>query len=242
MQSRGDLRADVDRMLDGFIQRFYREVPYARHLKDARELDIEYYKRHNIETVLRIRKKRTCDALAIRYFTKCDPIRAKQWSHYTDDEMLHDTMFVRDLAAVGVPREEVYATEPLLSTKLLMGYLLYGLEYEEDPLALVASVYFIEYITTRTQPDWLDNIERNLGSDRVVGGRAHVATDVDENHADFVWDILITLIKRPEDADRLERHMVAVYRLWEAYFIELHALVVEKRERNPVGEVLAGAV
>ena len=96
-------------------------------------------------------------------------------------------MFVHDLQTVGVSREEVYSTEPLLSTKLLMGYLLYGLEYEEDPLALIASVYFIEYITTRTQPDWIDNIERTLGAERVVGARAHVATDVDENHADFVW-------------------------------------------------------
>lgn len=241
MRSRDELRVQIDLVLDGFIERFYREVPFARHLMDARNINLDYYKRHNIETVLRIRKKRTCDALAIRYFTKCDPLRAKQWAHYTDDEMLHDAMFVRDLEAVGVSRSEVYAHEPLLSTKLLMGYLLYGLEYDEDPLALVASVYFVEYVTTKTQPRWLDNIERSLGSGRTIGARAHVATDVEEQHADFVWDILTSLVREPRDEERLNRHITEVYRLWEAYFIELYQLVVEPGKTS-VGEALAGAV
>ncbi|GAA3044091.1 hypothetical protein GCM10020000_24510 [Streptomyces olivoverticillatus] len=101
MPSRPGLRERVDALLDSFIKDFYETVPYARHQKSAEKIDLEYYKRHNIETILRLRRKRTIDALAIKYFTKKDPVQAKAWAHYTDDEMLHDRLFAADLAKVG---------------------------------------------------------------------------------------------------------------------------------------------
>src|SRR5713226_9570449 len=84
------LRARVDSLLDSQIEQFYREVPYARHFRESPELNLKYYKRHMIETCLRIRLKRVVDAYAIRYFVKHDPVRAKAWAHYIEDEMLHD--------------------------------------------------------------------------------------------------------------------------------------------------------
>jgi len=220
-------RTEVDQFLDSLIQRFYDEVPFVKQMLTTSGLNLDYYKRHNIETVLRIRKKRTVDALAIGYFTKADPAMAKAWSEYTAEEMLHDALFLRDLQHVGVPAATVYATEPLLATKLLMGYLLYDIEYEGRPLALISSVYFIEYTTTRTQPQWLDNVERILGKEAVVGARAHVGTDVDGDHAGFVWKVLASLIKEPADERRVRDHMLNVYRLYVGYFTELYRLVAE---------------
>ena len=222
-----ELRARVDAYLDACIRDFYNNVPFARHQLDPREINLDYYKRHNIETILRLRRKRTIDALALRYFTKVDPVAAKAWAHYTDDEMLHDVLFAADLKKVGVAEEEIYSTEPFLSTKLLTGYLQYGLEYEGTPLALIASVYFVEYTTTRTQPDWLDNLEKSLGKEKIKGQRAHVGTDLNDQHDDFVWGVLECLIKTPDDEQKLIRHMGDVYRLWQMYFIELYQTTVE---------------
>src|SRR2546421_267321 len=226
---RPELRAKVDGMLDALIDRFYQEVPYAKHQLAEGKLDLDYYKRHNIETVLRIRLKRIVDAYAIRYFTKHDPVQAKAWAHYTDDEMLHDAMFVRDLEAVGVSKPAIYATEPLLATKLLMGYLLYGIEYEETPLAHIASVYFVEYTTTKTQPRWLDHLETILGKEKIKGARAHVGTDLEGEHADFVWEVLMSLVKTPAEEARVIDHIRNVARLYVAYFTELHEQVVAQK-------------
>ncbi|MBV9447810.1 MAG: hypothetical protein JO345_18145 [Streptosporangiaceae bacterium] len=220
-------RKRVDDYLDACIKDFYATIPFARHQLEDEKLNLEYYKRHNIETILRLRRKRTVDALAIRYFTKSDPPTAKKWAHYTDDEMLHDRMFAADLAKVGVAKEQIYATEPLLSTKLLTGYLQYGIEYEGTPLALITSVYFVEYTTTRTQPTWLDNLEKILGADAVKGQRAHVGTDLDDAHDDFVWDVLNTLVTSPADEDKVMRHLEDIYRLWQMYFMELYRLTVD---------------
>jgi hypothetical protein len=225
-----EFRERVDRYLDQCIADFYKNVPYARHQLDAKDINMAYYKRHNIETILRLRRKRTIDALAIRYFTKFDPVTAKAWAHYTDDEMLHDRLFAADLAKVGVSKDEIYSTEPMLSTKLLTGYLQYGIEYEGTPLALIASVYFVEYTTTRTQPDWLDNLERTLGKEKIKGQRAHVGTDLDDQHDDFVWNVLETLVNGPEDEEKVLAHLQEIYRLWQLYFLEVYRLTVDANE------------
>lgn len=225
---RPELRARVDARLDDMIRRFYVEAPYAQNLVNDEGLNLDYYKRHTIETVLRIRRKRTVDAYALIHFTKHDPRRAKAWAQYTDEEMLHDELFVRDLEAVGVTRDEVYATEPFLSTKALMGYLLYGVVYEDSPLALIASVYFIEYTTTRTQPAWIDKVERFLGAAAVRGARAHVSTDVDDNHADFVWSVLVSLLVDEASEEAMLRHLDSVFRLYVDYFAELYQYVLER--------------
>lgn len=235
-------RREVDALLDRLIARFYREVPFGQHMLKDDSIDLEYYKRHNVETVLRIRAKRTVDALAIRWFTKHDPVRAKAWAHYTDDEMLHDRMFVRDLQAVGMSEEEIYGTEPFLATRLMMGYLLHGQEYDETPLALISSVYFVEYTTTRTQPQWLDNLERVLGKDKVKGARAHANIDLDDKHDDFVWDVLQSLVHSPADERMVLRHMEEIYRLYAMYFDELyHAVVVPREERSAAERMAVGS-
>jgi len=228
------LRQRVDAQLEELIAYFYDHVPYARHFATTQTLDLPYYIRHNIETILRIRRKRIVDALAIKYFTKHDPVRAKAWAHYTDEEMLHDQWFLEDLQALGLSKEYVYSHRPLLATQLLMGYLLYGCEYDETPLAHIASVYFVEYTTTRTQGRWLDNLARLLGPDKVAGARRHAATDVDDDHPTFVWDVLQSLARTPPDEEKVLEHIRNIYRLYEAYFVELYEHTVSGRGDQPL--------
>jgi len=225
-KSPSTLRKRVDAYLDACIADFYDKIPFARHQLEDSDINLAYYKRHNIETILRLRRKRTIDALALRYFTKTDPVTAKAWAHYTDDEMLHDRLFAADLAKVGVGKDEIYSTEPFLATKLLTGYLQYGIEFEGTPLALITSVYFVEYTTTRTQPAWLDNLEKSLGGENIKGQRAHVGTDLDDKHDDFVWGVLETLVNSPDDEEKVLRHLADVYRLWQMYFVELYRVTV----------------
>lgn len=223
-----ELRAEVDTLLGDLIQKFYAQIPYGDHQKSSSEVNLDYYRRHNIETILRLRRKRTIDALAIQYFTKRDPVRGAQWAHYVEDEMLHDGWFAADLEKVGVSKEEIYATEPLFTTKLLTGYLQYGMEFEGSPLALLCSVYFVEYVTTQTQPSWVENLGNVLGKEKVEGARKHVGTDLEDEHADFVWDVLVSLLESETEQAKVIPHMRNVANLWVAYFLEIFALTVPK--------------
>lgn len=221
-----DLRDRVDTRIDSLLARFYEEVPWATHFMSGKSIDLDYYRRHNVETVLRIRRKRVVDAYAIRYFTHEDPKAAAAWCHYCEDEMLHDRMFLRDLEKVGVSAEQAYATEPMQATKMMMGYLLYGIEYDGTPLALLTSVYLIEYVSVLTQPIWLDNMAADLGDDKLTGARAHVGTDIDDDHADFVWTVLSTLVRDEAEERRMFEHIDALYDLWAWYFTELYETTV----------------
>ena len=242
VDARPDLRKRTDTLMRRMVEDFYKTVPYATHLKDSKNINQDYYKRHTIEIILRLRMKRTCDALAIQYFTKHDPIRAQAWSKYADDEMLHDTMFfVKDLKKIGVSAEEIYGTYPLFSTNLLTGYYQWGLEYENSPLILITSVYFVEYLTALTQPSWLDNLEKSMGGNLLRGARGHVKLDIDEDHDDFVWKVLASLIKSTEDEERMLYHMTNIGKLWVAFFYELYNLTIKNKEfsGNELAECLA---
>ncbi len=222
------LRQRVDAFLDELIENFYRNVPFARHQLDDKNIHLEYYKRHNIETIVRLRMKRVIDGLTIHYFTKCDRVLAKQWCRYTEDEMLHDRIFAKDLERVGVSLEQIDSTEPLFATKLLQGYFYYGLEHEGRPLASLSSSYFIEYTTQKTQPMWLDNLEKVLGADKIKGQRTHVNHDLEDHHIDFVWEVLSTFIKTPKDEQDLFNHLSNIGKLFVMYFQELYEVTVEK--------------
>jgi hypothetical protein len=227
---RPELRQRVNNKLDAYIKQFYAEVPYAQHFLSSAEIDMPYYKRHTIETILRIRRKRTIDAHAIRYFTLHNPVAAKEWAEYTDDEMLHDRLFLADLARVGVEPDEVYSTEPLLATKLLNGYFLYCLEFEGTPLAAIASSYFLEYTTRSTQPGWLDNLETTLGKNQVKGARAHVNYDINEDHTGDVWNTLMSLVHDERDETRLLNHFDQLYKLFAMYFSEVYEVTRESQK------------
>lgn len=218
-----NLRVKIDARIDAMIEQLYREVDGFAHQRDSKEINLDYYKRHNVETVLRIRHKRMIDALVIHYFTKHDPVQAKAWAEYTEDEMLHGQMFAKDLERLfGMRIEEVYAHEPLFATKLLNGFFYFTLEHE-GPMAPITSAYFLESLARKTQPAWLDNLSNALGEQNVRGARAHVNHDIMENHNDFVWNVLYKTIKKPEDVRRLEQYLENIFSLFVAYFVEVYA-------------------
>lgn len=227
-----EFKKQVDAHLEELIQKFYREVPYGDHLLNGKEINIEYYKRHVVEIILRLRMKRTIDALTIHYFTKQNPVLAKKWCAYTEDEMLHDAMFIKDLDRLGMPAAQVYAHSPLLSTKLLQGYFYYGLEHEGVPLASLVSSYFIEYTSIRTQPDWLNNIEKKLGDGMAKGQRAHVNHDQEDDHTQFVWEVLMTFNKSEADENKIINHLDNIWKLFCSFYTELYQLTVKQQAKE----------
>ncbi|CDZ78426.1 hypothetical protein BN59_02736 [Legionella massiliensis] len=222
MIDKTNLRNEVNRILDQMITRFYEVAPLGKYQKDSEQINLDYFVRHTIETVLRIRHKRLIDALVIHYFAKHQPKLAKYWARYTEDEMLHGHMFARDLQKLaGINLDDIYTKyTPFFSTKLLNGYFHYTLEHE-GPMAAIASAYFLEYTTGMTQPVWLDNLEKVFGKENLKGARSHVNHDIKESHNDLVWEVLQALIENEEDKLVLFQHLHHIYGLFLAYFQEL---------------------
>ncbi|MBY0358156.1 MAG: iron-containing redox enzyme family protein [Candidatus Obscuribacterales bacterium] len=224
-----ELRQRIDSFLDSLISRIYVDAPYVKNFIGDKKIDLSYYKRYTVEIILRLRLKRTIDALTIHYFTKNNPQLAKLWSEYTADEMLHDALFVKDLESLGLSKADIYATKPFLATKLLQGYFYYGLEHEGRPLASLTSSYFIEYTAEKTQPVWLSKVEESCEPRALKGARAHISHDANDNHTDFVWSVLSSLIENKDDEAKVFEHLEHIYTLFALFFKELHEQEVNMR-------------
>jgi hypothetical protein len=230
-------RAQVDAKLDKIVEEYFKRDPYARKHVESTELNTAYFVRQTIEMCLRIRLRRMVDAMVIHHFTKHDPRQAKNWAKYTEEEMLHDTLFAMDLERFGVSREEIYKTEPFLSTKLLQGYLYYTLEHE-GPMGTLVYSYSTEYTSRKTQPAWLDHLEKIVGKEKVHGARAHLNYDVDEGHSHFVWNVLMSQVKTPEDERRLLAHMDNIFGLICGYSYELFVTTIQGQPAVPADTVV----
>jgi hypothetical protein len=217
-----EFKQEIDITLASMVSRFYSDSEGARYLKDSKSIDKAYYIRSITEIVLRLRMKRTIDALTIHYFTKHNPFLAKKWAQYTEDEMLHDRMFAKDVERVGGNIDDIYKTKPYRSTKLLQGYFYYGIEHEGRPLASLVSSYFIETMSLLTQPEWMNNVERSLGSGSAKGHKAHIAHDLEDDHSAFVWNVITYFVESESDKEIVREHLETVFQLFCAYYREIY--------------------
>ncbi|WP_327306638.1 hypothetical protein OG730_26840 [Streptomyces sp. NBC_01298] len=222
---RPEFRKRVDELLLKFERDFYERSAGADGMLDKEKFDLELYKRHNVETMIRIGLKRAVDPLIANYWATRDPQLCKEWGLYGAEEGRHDRMFAGDLHKVGMTDEEIYAIRPTFATELLNGYFYYTMA-TEGPLAAMISGFYLEYIAGKTQPDWLDIMEQHVGADKTKGARAHLALDDDDDHVDMVWNLIMRIIEDEADEERFVEHLIKINSLFVSYFVEVYAATV----------------
>ncbi|MFE4262180.1 hypothetical protein [Streptomyces sp. NPDC056883] len=222
---RPEFRKRVDELLLKFERDFYERSAGADGMLDKEKFDLELYKRHNVETMIRIGLKRAVDPLIANYWATRDPQLCKEWGLYGAEEGRHDRMFAGDLHKVGMTDEEIYAIRPTFATELLNGYFYYTMA-TEGPLAAMISGFYLEYIAGKTQPDWLDIMEQHVGADKTKGARAHLALDDDDDHVDMVWNLIMRIINDEADEERFVEHLIKINSLFVSYFVEVYAATV----------------
>ncbi|MFB7025280.1 MULTISPECIES: hypothetical protein [unclassified Streptomyces] len=215
-----ELRAEMDAQIDRQVQEWYETVPHAAHL-EGKNVDSAYYKRHLVETAWRIRLLRVAESKALSEIAKRSPEAAQIWANYEQEEMLHDELFIDDLAKVGVSREEFLAIEPYLSTKLLTGYFSYLLDHE-GPLGVVAYSYLVEYVNVKLEPRKLVALKDSVGEDKLAGQISHSHTDINDDHPGEVWAALRFLIRGEEDIAALRTYLREHQSILALYYKELY--------------------
>lgn len=214
------LRSDVDQYLNKKIDVWNQTVPYAQHF-EGKEINKTYYTRHLMETIWRIRLMRIIGAKALVAITQKVPLAAQIWANYEMEEMIHDELFFQDLKKQGVSKEEVLATSPYLSTKLLSGYFSYLLDHE-GPLGVIAYSYLVEHVSGIIEEKKLAAMKQSLGEEVIKGQLAHAHTDVQEDHPGEVWQVIRYLISSQDDIEKLYRYLDECQEILAMYFRELY--------------------
>ncbi|MEU6978433.1 MULTISPECIES: hypothetical protein [unclassified Streptomyces] len=227
-----ELRAEMDRQIDAQVVEWYANVPEAAHL-ESKNVDSEYYKRNLIETAWRIRLLRVAESKALTEIAKQSPEAAQVWANYEMEEMLHDELFIQDLAKVGVSREEFLATEPYLSTKLLAGYFSYLLDHE-GPLGVVAYSYLVEYVNVKLEPRKLVALKESIGEKNIGGQISHSHTDINDDHPGEVWAAVRHLIRGEQDIEAFKKYLAEHQTVLALYFKELADDTIAADEKTAV--------
>ncbi|MFI5783998.1 hypothetical protein [Nocardia sp. NPDC051570] len=225
------LRAEIDKQLDEQVVQWYANVPEAAHL-EGKNVDSAYYKRNLIETAWRIRLLRVAEAKALVEVAKRSPEAAQVWANYEQEEMLHDELFIDDLAKVGVSREQFLATEPYLSTKLLTGYFSYLLDHE-GPLGVVAYSYLVEYVNVKLEPKKLQALKGSVGETNIGGQINHSHTDINDDHPGEVWAAVRYLLRSQDDIAAFKRYLREHQTILAQYFEELYLDTIAKSAKQP---------
>lgn len=235
--------ARTNARLDALIDAGYEVSPAARYLASSSSIDRALFARHTIETILRIRLARIADSKVTQHFASTNPFAAQKWCKYTAEEMLQDRLFLTDLRNLGVSEETVYGTDSLLATKLLQGYLYYTMEHE-GPRGVVSKAYFIEYAGRKTLAVWNGNARQVLGEPAIQGAEAHLDRARAEDHSAEIWNVLMSVVKTPDDEARVHYHLEVYFGLFVAYFNELATTTkvdVSRSPRDPAGATVWGA-
>lgn len=237
--ARPEFKARCDAMLGQLIQEFYGRHALARKLLDPEFFSRDFFVRSTIESVLRIDLMRRINPMVCMEVAASDPVLCKQWGLYAADEGLHGRLFATDLHEIGVDDDTIYSTKPLFATELLAGYLLHTLQ-TEGAMAVVASAYYVESMAEFTQPSWLENIERHIGTQATRGSRAHLKVDEKQNHVDLAWNMCMRLVDSPEDEERFVEHVLKLNGLLSAYVVEVLNLTIGGKD--PHEAALLGAI
>jgi hypothetical protein len=219
-------KAELDRYLDHKMTEWKRTVPFASHLTD-KEVNLAYYRRTLIEHVWRMRLSRVSQSKAIYKIAQISPKAAQDYAEYQANEMLHDKLYIRDCEAADIPLEEIYNTEPYLSTRLLEGFFYYVLEHEH-PMGPVVSNYLVEYTQAKLQPDIVRSLQHSLGKGMVKGQEAHLKVDTREDHSMEMWKILSQLILSEEDFRMVFKYIDDVQEILAMFFREIYEDTVLK--------------
>jgi hypothetical protein len=225
-------KAELDRYIDQKMAEWKRTVPFASHFTEDK-LHFAYYRRTMIEHVWRIRLSRVSQSKAIYKIAQISPEAAKEYAEYQASEMIHDKLFIRDCEAAGITLEEIYDTEPYLSTRLFEGFFYFTLEHEH-PMAALCSNYLVEYTQAKLQPAIVRSLQASLGKDKVRGQEAHLNVDTTEDHSMEMWRILSKLIFSEEDFRMVFKYIDDVQEILAMFFREIYEDTVAGRQEAAV--------
>lgn len=221
-------RERLEKIAADNMQRLFDTVPRAREFHENTWIDRDYYVRHLVETVLRIRLNNEVDAYGLYKVGWKDQRLAATLARYLAEENGHEGMFLRDLKQFGLSKDDVDAIRPFPSTEYLIGYMYFSIN-QDGPLPTTVWNWFVEWYSDRYNPGITKHAADVFGIDMVKGSQAHIDYDESHDHDDLMWSTVERAISGWSDFASAERHLVNFIDLVRLYFTELHASTVGKQ-------------
>jgi hypothetical protein len=218
------LRVDLEKLASQQMEKVFATIPRACEFHNSEWIDRDYYVRHLIETVLRIRLNNEVDAYALYNIYKNVPTDiplAQMLSRYLAEESGHEHMFLRDIEKFGVTKREVDATLPFFSTRQLIGYIYLSIT-KDGPMPTMIWNWFVEWYSDHYNMVITQKAANTFGSRLVKGSLSHLNYDESHNHDDLMFGTVKRIVRNTDDKKKAVEYLCSFVHLIGQYFKELH--------------------
>lgn len=216
-----DSRKQLEHVAATKMEDLFATAPKAREFHEGRWLDEQYYRRHLIETVLRIRLNNEVDAYALYKIGARDNKLAATLAQYLAEEYGHEEMFLADIERFGTPKHAVDSIRPFVATDELIGYLYLAIN-RDGPLPTMIWNWFVEWYSDRYNDTITQYAARIWGEERVKGSLAHIRYDQSHNHDDLMWAAVQRAIDGWGTTAKAEEYLKNFIVLIGRYFNQLY--------------------
>lgn len=203
------------------IEKVFASVPFTKEFHEGKVTDREYYKRHILESIIRIGLNNEVDAYCIHKIACQDKLIAQKLLNYLAEEYSHDNFFINDLAEFGIDKEQIMNTEPLFSTQLLLGYLYYSIN-KDGPIPTIVWNWLVEWYSKQYNTNVTMKAKEEFGIKKVKGMIDHIKIDQTESHAQDMFYLLKILLKEKENQEKVKQYITNFIKLIGMYFQELY--------------------
>jgi heme oxygenase-like protein len=212
------------------MNHIFATVPKAQEFHTGQWTDLDYYRRHLVETVLRIRLNNEVDAYGLYKIGSKDNKLAQILAQYLAEEYGHENLFMRDIERFGLKKTEVDAIPTFAATDQLIGYLYFSIN-RDGPLPTLIWNWFVEWYSDNYNKTITQKAAETFGSEKVKGSLGHIQYDESHDHDDLMWGAVQQAIDGWGDLAKAESYLRNFVRLIGRYFEELHSHTADRTEQ-----------
>jgi hypothetical protein len=222
-------RARLEGLAAELMEKQFQRVPRMRELHAGEWIEREYFVRHLVETVLRIRLNNEVDSYALFKVGSKDDSLAAKLAKYLAEEFGHEGMFTRDLEKFGFTLEQLEATDVFPSTKKLMGFL--RLEADtRGPAPTTVWDWFVEWYSDRYNQVITNKAADEFGKDYIRGSQKHLDFDDSHDHDELMFRTVTQAVVSFGSVEQAYTDLATYVDLIGDYFTELYESTAAKAE------------
>ncbi|MGW4211250.1 iron-containing redox enzyme family protein [Lentzea sp. NPDC004789] len=226
-------RTRLEKLAADLMEEQFQRVPRMREFHAGEWIDRDYYIRHVIETVLRIRLNNEVDTYALFKVGSKDDTLAANLAKYLAEEFGHETMFTRDLKKFGLSAEELETYDVFPTTKQLMGYLRLAAD-DRGPAPTTVWDWFVEWYSDRYNQIITNKATEVFGKEFTRGKQAHLDFDESHDHDELMFRTVSRAVESFGTAEQAYSDLITFVNLIGDYFAELHKTTVADKELSAV--------
>jgi hypothetical protein len=222
-------RSRLESLATELMEKQFERVPRMRELHAGEWIERDYFVRHVMETVLRIRLNNEVDTYALFKVGSQDDALAAKLAKYLAEEFGHEGMFARDLARFGVTIEQLDATPVFPSTNKLMGYLRLAAD-TRGPAPTTVWDWFVEWYSDRYNQIITNKAAATFGKEYVQGTQTHLNFDESHDHDELMFRTVTRAVEKFGTVEHAYADLATFIDLIGDYFAELHEATVPRLE------------